>query len=133
MATALLTYLLQANGVLLLVAAAYYGLLRRLTFFSLNRAYLAGALLFAAVYPVLPVPALLPAARLLPAASLLPASPVTAASPGDLVGTDWLALGPASRYPRGRRGSRRLPGWPWGWRATHWGRRCCCCACWPSC
>ena len=45
----------------LLFVAAYYGLLRRLTFFGLNRAYLLGALLFAAVYPALPVPALLPA------------------------------------------------------------------------
>ncbi|MDJ0364475.1 M56 family metallopeptidase [Hymenobacter sp. H14-R3] len=68
---ALFDYLLRANAVLLLFAAAYYGLLRRLTFFQLNRAYLLLALLFAAVYPALPVPALLPAsARLLPAATL---------------------------------------------------------------
>lgn len=68
---ALFDYLLRANAVLLLFAAAYYGLLRRLTFFHLNRAYLLLALLFAAVYPALPVPALLPApAALLPAALL---------------------------------------------------------------
>ena len=55
-----LLYLLKANGALLLVAAAYFGLLRRLTFFTLNRAYLVGALLFTAVYPALPMPALWP-------------------------------------------------------------------------
>ena len=38
--TAILLYLLKANGALLLLAAAYFGLLRRLTFFTLNRAYL---------------------------------------------------------------------------------------------
>jgi hypothetical protein len=58
--TPTLLYLLKANVVLVLFAAAYYGLLRRLTFFGLNRAYLVIALLFAAVYPALPVPALLP-------------------------------------------------------------------------
>ena len=54
-------YLLKANAALLLFAAAYFGLLRRLTFFQLNRVYLVFALLFAAGYPALPVPALLPA------------------------------------------------------------------------
>jgi hypothetical protein len=93
MAADILTYLLKANGVLLLVAAAYYGLLRRLTFFSLNRAYLAGALLFAAVYPALPVPALLAATTLLPAAGALPAGAASASSPADLAQTDWLAIG----------------------------------------
>jgi hypothetical protein len=94
MAAAILLYLLKANGVLLLVAAAYYGLLRRLTFFRLNRAYLAGALLFAAVYPLLPVPALLPATTLLlPAASTLPLATTVVASPGALAGPNWLALG----------------------------------------
>jgi hypothetical protein len=94
MAADLLPYLLKANGVLLLAAIAYYGLLRRLTFFGLNRAYLAGALLFAAVYPVLPVPALLPAAaQLLPAASPLPPGPAGAAGPGALADTNWLAIG----------------------------------------
>lgn len=95
MAAAIFLYLLKANGVLLLVAAAYYGLLRRLTFFRLNRAYLAGALLFAAVYPALPVPALLPAAAplLLPAASTLPAGAAGVAGPSSLAGTNWLAIG----------------------------------------
>ncbi len=71
---AIFDYLLRANAVLLLFAAAYYGLLRRLTFFRLNRAYLLLALLFAAVYPALPVPALLPAG----AALRLPAPVVPA-------------------------------------------------------
>ena len=94
MAADILPYLLKANGVLLLAAIAYYGLLRRLTFFGLNRAYLAGALLFAAVYPVLPVPALLPATtRLLPVASPLPLGLAVAAGPGALADTDWLAVG----------------------------------------
>jgi hypothetical protein len=93
MAADIFAYLLKANGVLLLAAAAYYGLLRRLTFFGPNRAYLAGALLFAAVYPVLPVPALLPATTLLlPAASVLPAVPAAVASPHASAGPDWLAL-----------------------------------------
>ncbi len=53
-----LLYLLQANLLLLLFAAVYYGLLRRLTFFGLNRAYLLLALGLAAVGPALPVPGL---------------------------------------------------------------------------
>jgi hypothetical protein len=94
MAATTFLYLLKAHGALLLAAAAYYGLLRRLTFFGLNRAYLAGALLFAAVYPVLPVPALLPATTLLlPAASPLPLTPATAPGPGTLAETNWLAIG----------------------------------------
>jgi hypothetical protein len=62
-----LVYLLQANVVLALFAAAYYGLLRRLTFFKLNRFYLLLAFAFAAVYPALPVPAL----ALLPAEAIV--------------------------------------------------------------
>ncbi|GAB3635148.1 hypothetical protein GCM10027422_07380 [Hymenobacter arcticus] len=79
---ALFDYLLRANAVLLLFAAAYYGLLRRLTFFQLNRAYLLLALLFAAGYPALPVPGWLPApAALLPAAGLVTtAGPVASAA-----------------------------------------------------
>ncbi|MFD1870853.1 M56 family metallopeptidase [Hymenobacter bucti] len=83
---ATLLYLLKANVVLALFAAAYYGLLRRLTFFKLNRAFLLLALVFAAVYPALPVPALLPAVAL-PA---LPAATLGAAS------ADSGALGPAT-------------------------------------
>ncbi|MDB5234171.1 MAG: hypothetical protein JWR44_1164 [Hymenobacter sp.] len=63
-----LLYLLKANAALLLFAAAYFGLLRRLTFFSLNRVYLAFVFLFSALYPVLPVPALLPAVAAEPVA-----------------------------------------------------------------
>ncbi len=81
--SALLVYLLKANVVLALFALAYYGLLRRLTFFELNRVYLVLAVVFAAVYPALPVPALLPAgaALPLPAASSLVLGP-RLASPG---------------------------------------------------
>jgi Zn-dependent protease with chaperone function len=93
MAAAILAYLLKANLVLALCAAAYYGLLRRLTFFGLNRAYLAGALLFAALYPALPVPALAPAATLLlPLARTAAVSPVVA-GPAGAAGFDWLARG----------------------------------------
>jgi TonB-dependent SusC/RagA subfamily outer membrane receptor len=53
----LLVYLLKVNVALLLFAAVYYGLLRRLTFFGLNRAYLLLALGLALALPVLPVPA----------------------------------------------------------------------------
>lgn len=73
---AALLYLFKANVVLALFAAAYYGLLRRLTFFHLNRAYLLFALGFAAAYPLLPMPAL----------------PATATGPLPLV---LLAAGPA--------------------------------------
>ncbi|MBO2010269.1 M56 family metallopeptidase [Hymenobacter negativus] len=92
-----LLYLLKANAALLLFAVAYFGLLRRLTFFTLNRVYLLFALLFAAVYPALPVPALLPAeaapAMLLPVvgnagvAVALPAAGAPA--------VDWAAVGVA--------------------------------------
>jgi hypothetical protein len=85
METALL-YLLKANVVLALFVATYYGLLRRLTFFQLNRAYLLFALLFAAVYPALPVPGLLPAEA--------PAAPAVA-----WVLADATATGPAVDLP----------------------------------
>ncbi|SFQ79264.1 M56 family metallopeptidase [Hymenobacter arizonensis] len=65
-----LLYLVKANVVLTLFVAAYYGLLRQLTFFQLNRFYLVAAALFAAVYPSVSVPALLPAS----AASMVAAS-----------------------------------------------------------
>ena len=96
MAAPVLLYLLKANAALLLLAAAYFGLLRRLTFFTLNRVYLLFALLFAAVYPALPVPALLPAEAALPAALVvLEASvaggSVAAATPASAV--TWEAAG----------------------------------------
>ena len=87
-----LLYLLKANAVLLLVAAAYYGLLRRLTFFHLNRAYLLGALVFAAVYPALPVPALLPASvALLPTPVVQMADRVASGAAAPTPGFDWQA------------------------------------------
>jgi hypothetical protein len=93
MAADILAYLLKSNAVLLLFAAAYYGLLRRLTFFGLNRAYLLLALLFAAVYPALPVPALLPA-QVLPLTTAL-TQPGGTIAPTGVVATaafDWQAL-----------------------------------------
>lgn len=93
MLSAPLLYLLKAHAVLLLFAAAYFGLLRPLTFFTLNRAYLAFALLFAAAYPALPMPALWPAAAPGPAVAWmlaeLPAGALTAALPAP--GPDWPA------------------------------------------
>ncbi|UOQ73290.1 M56 family metallopeptidase [Hymenobacter cellulosilyticus] len=53
-------YLLQANVALLLFSVLYYGLLRPLTFYSLNRGLLVFALLFAAGYPLVDVTSLLP-------------------------------------------------------------------------
>lgn len=94
--TPVLLYLLKANLVLLLFAAAYFGLLRRLTFFSLNRFYLVLALLFAAAYPALPVPALLPS-LVGPAADFVMAETVgaNAGVATQPVGppVDWAAVG----------------------------------------
>lgn len=89
---ALLTYWLKANVVLALFAAAYYLLLRQLTFFRLNRAYLLFAVIFAAVYPLLPMPALLPApaAALPQAAQAVPAG--SAAPAGAAAGSSWWLL-----------------------------------------
>ncbi|HEX8506585.1 MAG TPA: M56 family metallopeptidase [Hymenobacter sp.] len=95
-----LLYLLKANVALLLFAAAYFGLLRRLTFFTLNRFYLLFALGFAAAYPALPLPALFPAE----AAPVLFSGPVTAAvaigataapaaGPVDWAAAGWLVYG----------------------------------------
>jgi hypothetical protein len=92
--TPTLLYLLKAHVVLALFAAAYYGLLRQLTFFGLNRAYLAMALLFAAVYPALPVPALLPAVAFEPvAASLGHTGGVGAARSAVPSTIDWQTVG----------------------------------------
>lgn len=49
---ALFEYLLKANISLLLFCAGYYLVLRRLTFYSLNRVYLICAILFSALYPL---------------------------------------------------------------------------------
>jgi hypothetical protein len=95
---ATLLYLLKANVVLTLFAAAYYGLLRRLTFFGLNRAYLLVALAFAAVYPALPMPGLLPAEAPAPiglpdAWLLVQSSTVTSVAQPAASGLDWAATG----------------------------------------
>jgi hypothetical protein len=97
---AALLYLLKANLVLALFAAAYYGLLRRLTFFGLNRTYLLVALAFSAVYPALPMPGLLPAEApaltglpdawlLVQSATMAPSAAVQPAASGP----DWAATG----------------------------------------
>lgn len=100
---AALLYLLKANVVLALFAVAYYGLLHRLTFFELNRAYLLLAVAFAAVYPALPVPALLPAAAssLLPAAGLAPGGSAPATAPGAPGLGTYLASGALTLYLAG--------------------------------
>ena len=98
--TPILLYLLKANVALLLFAAAYFGLLRRLTFFTLNRVYLVFALLFAAGYPALPLPALLPAEAtptvvfaMVEATGAAPgAAPAVPVAPP----VDWAAVGVAS-------------------------------------
>lgn len=90
-----LLYLLKAHAALLLFAAAYFGLLRRLTFFSLNRGYLVFAFVASAVLPALPVPALLAAPAAQPVAFVLayPAGPGAPARAAALVpGTDWEAV-----------------------------------------
>ncbi len=48
---ALFIFLLKVNIALLVFCAGYYLVLRRLTFYTLNRIYLVGAILFASVYP----------------------------------------------------------------------------------
>lgn len=97
---AALLYLLKANVVLALFAAAYYGLLRRLTFFELNRAFLLLALVFAAVYPALPMPGLLPAEAPVQAGSLpawalaeLSNEALADATQPAASGLDWAATG----------------------------------------
>ena len=94
MAAPILLYLLKANAVLLLFAAAYFGLLRRLTFFTLNRFYLLFALLFAAVYPALPMPALLPAEAMPAVAFRVVEATGSLAAPAVPVGpaVDWAAV-----------------------------------------
>lgn len=95
MAAPVLLYLLKANVALLLFAAAYFGLLRWLTFFTLNRFYLLFALMFAAVYPALPVPALLPTEAATPVALMV--MEASGVGPGALAGPvvsliDWPAV-----------------------------------------
>ncbi|HEX8656500.1 MAG TPA: M56 family metallopeptidase [Hymenobacter sp.] len=85
----MLLYLLKANGALLLFAAAYFGLLRPLTFFTLNRLYLLFALLFSAVYPALPVPTLLPATPLFPVAITMPTALSSLPTMAAPVGLTW--------------------------------------------
>ena len=93
----ILLYLLKANVALALFAAAYFGLLRHLTFFRLNRFYLLFALLFAAGYPALPVPALLPA-EAAPAVAFAVVETAATAAPLPVAAApaiDWAAVGVA--------------------------------------
>jgi Zn-dependent protease with chaperone function len=105
---AALLYLLKAHAVLALFAAAYYGLLRRLTFFTLNRAFLLLAVVVAVGYPLLPAPAALaeatahlvpplglpePATGALAALPAAPSSPPAAPFPWLLVGLGIYAAG----------------------------------------
>src|ERR1700755_2457568 len=48
---ALFVFLLKVNIALLLFCAGYYLVLRHLTFYTRNRIYLIGAILFATIYP----------------------------------------------------------------------------------
>jgi hypothetical protein len=50
---ALFVFLLKVNIALLLFCAGYYAVLKHLTFYTLNRIYLVGAILFASVYPLI--------------------------------------------------------------------------------
>jgi hypothetical protein len=91
----LLVYLLRVNGALVLFVAVYYALLRRLTFHTLNRWYLLGAVAFSGLYPLVDVAALWPRPVVLseelpvwlPAWS---AGPVMAAAPSPVDYYSWL-------------------------------------------
>ncbi|WP_295768422.1 M56 family metallopeptidase [uncultured Mucilaginibacter sp.] len=48
---ALIIYLLKVNVALVLFCIGYYGVLRKLTFYTLNRVYLVAAILFSTAYP----------------------------------------------------------------------------------
>src|SRR5690606_16400589 len=51
----LLLYLIKANVALALFCLGYYLLLRKLTFYGINRYYLVFALAFSALYPAIPI------------------------------------------------------------------------------
>lgn len=77
MIPAALLYLGQMQLALLLLLAVYYAALRRLTFHALNRAYLLGSLVLAALYPALDLSALSlrPAPTAAPLLLVLPSEP----------------------------------------------------------
>ena len=96
---ALFEYLLKANISLLLFCAGYYAVLRRLTFYSLNRIYLICALLFSAIYPLVDLSAFVQQhqqlAQPVQAVQIIMVNwqaPVKAAAP-KLIQTDWWMLG----------------------------------------
>ncbi|OON71096.1 M56 family metallopeptidase [Hymenobacter sp. CRA2] len=95
----LLLYLLKVNGALLLFCGVYYLVLRRLTFFRLNRALLLAALLWAPIYPLIDVsrwwqqPAPAELLRLAPDwAVLAPAAAATPAALDGLLLVYWLGV-----------------------------------------
>ncbi|MDT3405517.1 TonB-dependent receptor plug domain-containing protein [Mucilaginibacter terrae] len=55
----LIIYLLKVNAALLLFCLGYYGVLRKLTFYTLNRVYLVTAIIFSTLYPVVNIDTLL--------------------------------------------------------------------------
>src|ERR1700739_5116549 len=52
---ALFTFLFKVNIALVLFCLGYYAVLRHLTFYTLNRVYLVGAILFASAYPCIDI------------------------------------------------------------------------------
>lgn len=50
---AILLYLFKVNIALILFCLCYYGILRRLTFYTLNRVYLITAIVFSSIYPLI--------------------------------------------------------------------------------
>ncbi|RSK43739.1 M56 family metallopeptidase [Hymenobacter rigui] len=81
-----LLYLLKTQVALLLLLGVYYGLLRRLTFHQLNRAYLLGSLLLAGLYPALDWSRLRPAT--VPTVPLLAEVPVWTSASGAVIPTN---------------------------------------------
>ena len=86
----LLLYLLKVHAGLLLLAAGYFGLLRRLTFLRINRLYLLVATVFAVAWPALPLPALGPLLAGVPT-GWVPLAPAAALA-GPAVTAAWPAL-----------------------------------------
>ncbi|WP_022825031.1 M56 family metallopeptidase [Hymenobacter norwichensis] len=91
----LLEYLLQVNGALLLFVAVYYALLRRLTFHTLNRWYLLGAVAFSVLYPLIDMAALWPRPAVLDTELLIwqsvwPGAPAAAPAPAPVDYYSWV-------------------------------------------
>lgn len=87
MPASLLLYLAAASGCLAVFGLLYRLLLVRLTTFSLNRAYLLGALAGSLLLPLLPLP--------VPVAQLFAASPTPAGLPAFVLRLNWPGAAPA--------------------------------------